>query len=84
MFPGPATASSPVSRALRGRLVRGLDVAVEFATLGEYGVEEVEVGAPEQSTGGWDWPPRCSGRGRPPSSSPPRTRLRAGAGAACA
>lgn len=83
MFPGPGTASSAISRTLRGRLVRGLDVAVEFATLGEYGVEEVQVGAAEQSTGGWDWPPRCSGRGRP-SGSPPRARLRAGTGAACA
>ena len=83
MFPGPAAPTSPISRTLRGRLVRGLDVAVEFATLGEYGVEEVQVGAAEQSTEGWDWPPRCSGRGRT-SGSPPRTRLRAGVGAACA
>jgi hypothetical protein len=83
MFPGPGTASSPTSRTLRGRLVRGLDVAVEFATLGEYGVEEVQDSSAEPSSGGWDWPPRCSGRGRP-SGLPPRTRLRAGVGAACA
>ena len=82
MFPGLGTPTSPTSRTLRGRLVRGLDVAVEFATLGEYGVEEVQVGGAEQSSGGWDWPPRCSGRGRP-SGLPPRPRLRAGMGAAC-
>ena len=82
MFPGPETPTSPTSRTLRGRLVRGLDVAVEFATLGEYGVEEVDLGAAEQPSCGWDWPPRCSSRGRP--SGLPRTRLRAGVGVACA
>lgn len=63
MFP-PAL-SAP---ALRARLARGLDLAVEFATLGEYGVEEVEVATElprgsQPAASAWDWPERC-GEGR--------------------
>lgn len=58
MFP-PAlsTSTGPVALlpgGLRARLVRGLDLAVEFATLGEYGVEEVRrgpAGAPAGALG---------------------------------
>lgn len=81
MFPSAATASplpfpsSPArpSGALRARLVRGLDLAVEFATLGEYGVEEIEVDAPDPASG-WDWPPRCGERMRRPVDERPRPR----------
>ena len=66
--------------AFRARLVRGLDLAVEFATLGEYGVEEVEVVAelPSEAASGWDWPDRCGegrARGIQASSARPRRPL---------
>lgn len=82
MFPGPSTSASRPPRTLRGRLVRGLDVAVEFATLGEYGVEEIEVEAAEPVGCGWDWPPRCAGRPRTPVL-PGRSRTRGGVAPAC-
>ncbi|HWH43097.1 MAG TPA: hypothetical protein VNT32_00030 [Thermoleophilaceae bacterium] len=59
----PARSVTPRSPAfppagLRARLVRGLDLAVEFATLGEFGVEEApSVAAPVEDTG-WEWPLR--------------------------
>ena len=70
MFP-PAL-SAPT---LRSRLVRGLDLAVEFATLGEYGVEEVEVGIEAAPASAWDWPERCGeGRSRAPQAPTARPR----------
>ena len=69
MFPAlthPAQPPAPLT-GLRARLVRGLDLAVEFATLGEYGVEEVEA-VRELPPSSWDWPARCPG-GRPSRSS---------------
>jgi hypothetical protein len=65
---------------LRSRLVRGLDLAVEFATLGEYGVEDLEV--PAESPAGfdpeaivWEWPQGCGGgRTRAPRGTAPRPR----------
>ena len=78
MFPP----SSPAP-TLRARLVRSLDLAVEFATLGEYGVEEVEVvtelpGGASHSGVSWDWPERCGeGRSRslPGAAQRPRRPL---------
>ena len=61
MFPS-ATTPLTAHRGLRSRLVRGLDLAVEFATLGEYGVEEVELVTEQPGAGlAWDWPARPAG-----------------------
>lgn len=61
MFPRVQTSTPPVT--LRTRLIRTLDVAVEFATLGEYGVDEVEVGGAAVEPCSWDWPPRRAPEG---------------------
>jgi hypothetical protein len=64
-LPLPFAARSPRPRGVRARIVRGLDLAVEFATLGEYGVDEVEIEprSTDSDSGGsaWDWPQRCAG-----------------------
>lgn len=75
MFPPALTPPT-----LRARLVRGLDLAVEFATLGEFGVEDVEVvgNASSDASGGWDWPERCGelrARGVSGSAHRPRRPL---------
>lgn len=57
MFPSAPSTSSRIRRRLRQRLVAGLDVAIEFATLGEYGVEEVVAADPADDGDGWGWPP---------------------------
>lgn len=86
MFPTTteALAPSPAGSAVRRRLVRTLDAAVEFATLGEYGVEEVEIvsAAPATCAPTWDWPSRCEGRARLPRL--PRRGALAPTGAGCA
>lgn len=84
--------SAPRRGSLRARLVRGLDVAVELVTLGEYGVEEVPV---ERGTTGqdasdsWSWPARPAGdslASAPPAREHrlPRLRPPASTSAACA
>ncbi|MEX2194702.1 MAG: hypothetical protein WD844_05400 [Thermoleophilaceae bacterium] len=77
MFPGPLSFASPPSRPLRRRLVRSLDVAVEFATLGEFGVEEVDVEPRAPVSCGWDWPARR------PGTVLPRARSHTGAAGVC-
>lgn len=83
MFPTTTAAlPSPAGSAVRRRLVRTLDAAVEFATLGEYGVEEVEISAAPAFSPSWDWPSRCEGRARLPRL--PRRGALAPTGAGCA
>jgi hypothetical protein len=79
MFPLARTPSRTARRSLRSTVVRGLDVAVELVTLGEYGVEEVAVvdrrGSGAVADLEWAWPARTEtaipGEAAPAASLPP-------------
>lgn len=82
MFPSvgyPPAGFRPRPRDLRARLIRRLDLAVEFVTLGEYGVEEVELPALREEARTPRSPSGACRRGRRSELEAPHgTRTRAG------